>query len=146
MALYISISTTYEVCFLRTWTRKISDVTFFGEVVGKNIFYSALHLQPVLFQPFHPPVSLLATQLVLPFTFLSSPPPIFRHCSDPQFGGLVATARKNFKRFKKMSRRSTATKPWRECRCKRLSKRQRRGKPAVAAADKKHINTEVPLP
>jgi hypothetical protein len=58
-----------------------------------------------------------------PFTVLTWPPANLRH---GDFGKSFVTARKSLRGFRKYTRRSTMTRPWRECANERFSKRRRR--------------------
>jgi hypothetical protein len=101
--------------FRKTW---ITCCRLFGEVAWLKSFYSALCLQILLLQLF-PPISHLIRRS-RPTVYLSLLTPSILH-----HGYLVkslAKTMKSLRGFKKLSRRSTMTRPWQEWRYNRLSK------------------------
>ncbi len=116
---YIHIYTyTYGVCpdiLRKTW---ITCCRLFGEVAWLKRFYSALCLQILLLQRF-PPISHLIRHSCLTVYLSLLTPFILRH---GHFVKSLAKAMKSLRGFRKLSRRSTMTRPWRELRYNRLSK------------------------
>ncbi len=100
----------YEVCLLDTRKTWILSATLGGEVWWLKI-YRALYFKKLLFSPFSLSLTWLAVAGLL-FIFLSLSP-FMLCCSD--FMKLITTARKILRIFRKLSRRSTMTMPWREC-------------------------------
>ncbi len=112
----------------------------FGEDAWLKVFYSALYLQILMLQLF-PPISHLIWWAGLPFIFLSLPPPfsIMANCVK-----LLATARKSFRGLRKLSRRSTMTRPWEECGYKCLPKGEEE-ETVAAAADQRNLNAKASI-
>ncbi len=133
--LFTSLSqrSTYEVCLLNT--RKSS----WAESFFNKIFFIALSvLESFCFSPFRRSFTWSAVANP-PFIFLSLPPPILRY-SD--FMKSLVTARKSFIWYRKLSRRSTMTKPRWERSYKRLSKGEI-GEQVSAAADQRNRTATV---
>jgi hypothetical protein len=97
----------YGVCFLRTRTPKYLALRSPERLLVK-IFYIALSIsRSFCFRPF----SLSLTWLAVagpPFIILSWPPPNLRHGN---FGKSFVMAKKSFRGFRKLSGRSTMTRP-----------------------------------
>jgi hypothetical protein len=114
----------------------ISGATLFGEVVSLNVFCSALCLQTLLLQ-LSVPISHLI-RLCRSAVYLSlRTPSILRHGHSVKS---LAKAMKSLRGFRKLSRRSTMTRPWREWRNHGSSKGEVRE--TAAAVTDQRIFTE----
>ncbi len=100
----------YEVCLHDSQKTYIFSVMLGEEIFWLNIFKSAFCFQELLFQP-SSPISHLIGGSRSAVLFLSLPSPIFCH---GDFMKSLITPRKSLIRFRKLSRRSTMTRPWRE--------------------------------
>ncbi len=94
----------YGVCLLRTRTPELSGATLTGELACQNILYSAVHSQKFLFQTFFPISHLIGCSRSAVYRSHLTP------SKSPSW------------RFRKLSRRSTMTRPWWECTYKQFSK------------------------
>ncbi len=112
--IHIYIRATYRVLihdFRKAW---ISGAMLFGEVVWLQVFYSTLCLQTLWLQLFLPISQLIRRSPSAVYLSLLTPSILCHgHCVKS-----LAKARKSLRGSRKLSRRSTMTRPWRECRYK----------------------------
>ncbi len=108
--------------FRKTW---ITCHRLFREVAWLNNFYSSLCLQILLLQLF-PPISHLIWRS-RPTVYLSGLTPSILSYSD--FVKSLANAMKSLRGFRKLSRRFTMTRPWREWSFNGLSKAKYKKRP-----------------
>ncbi len=110
----------------------ISGATLFGEVAWLNIFCSALCLRTLLLQLSVPISHLIRRSRSAVYLSLCAPS-ILRHGHSVKS---LAKAMKSLRGFRKLSRRSTMTRPWREWRNNGSSK-GKVGETAAAAMDQR---------
>ncbi len=108
----------YGVSLLRTRMPKLSGSTLIGEIAWLNILYSAFHVQKLLFQVFLSISHLIGCSQSAVYRSHLTP----SKSSSWDFGKSLITARKSLRGFRKLSRRSTMTRPWRECTNKQFLK------------------------
>ncbi len=129
---------------MNTWfpERKawITGARLFGEWSAWKVFFNAVFLQILLLQLF-PPISQLIRRSCSA-VYLSLLTPSILSCSD--FMKSHSTARKGLRGFRRLFIRSTMTKPWRECRYKRLSKSEvKETAEAAVAADRRNLTARA---
>ncbi len=94
-----------NTCFLEA---SISGDRLFGEVAWLNVFYGTLYLRTLILKLFPPILHLIRRSWPAVYLSLLTPSNL---CHE-DFMKLLTTAQKNLRRFRKLSRRSTMTRPW----------------------------------
>ncbi len=100
---------------------KLLGATLTREIVWLNIFYSPLPSHKLLFQPFLPISYLIGCSRSSIHHYLLTP----SNFPSKRFPKSLVMAIKSLRRLRKLSRRSTMTRPWQECKYKQFSKCKR---------------------
>ncbi len=130
------------MCLLQTRMPKLYGITLIGEVAWLNILYSAFHFQKLLFQFFLPISHLIGCSWSTIYRSHLTP----CKSSSWHFGKSFVTTRKSLIGFRKLSRRSTMTRPWWDDAHINNFQKAKEAKPSLlAAANQRSLNAKASI-